>query len=157
MADGNATVTINGQTLMHFLGYLRDFLFSPSGRGAREGTLRGERNRLLLARLFTRPANVLVLDEPTNDLDTETLELLESLLVEFGQGTRTAGQPRPRIPQRRRHEPARLRRRRVGPGITSADMRTGTGSGAMPKRRQRQHPGAPRRSLRRERGNDPRR
>ena len=65
-------------------GYLRDFLFTENGRRSPVKALSGgERNRLLLARLFTRPANVLVLDEPTNDLDLETLELLEAQLVEW--------------------------------------------------------------------------
>jgi ATP-binding cassette subfamily F protein uup len=65
-------------------GYLRDFLFGPERAASPVRALSGgERNRLLLARLFTRPANVLVLDEPTNDLDIETLELLEEQLVEW--------------------------------------------------------------------------
>jgi len=65
-------------------GYLADFLFSPErARSPVRALSGGERNRLLLARLFTRPANVLVLDEPTNDLDLETLELLEAQLVEW--------------------------------------------------------------------------
>ena len=68
----------------HIISYLQDFLFSPEQARQKVGSLSGgERNRLLLARLFTRPANVLVLDEPTNDLDLETLELLEARLVEF--------------------------------------------------------------------------
>ncbi len=80
---GGEMVSINGGS-RHVLGYLQDFLFTPD----RSRTLvrflsGGERNRLLLARLFLKPANVLVLDEPTNDLDTETLELLEERLVEF--------------------------------------------------------------------------
>jgi ATP-binding cassette subfamily F protein uup len=84
VADGNATVTINGRT-RHVISYLEDFLFEPSrARTPIKALSGGERNRLLLARLFTKPANVLVLDEPTNDLDAETLELLEDLLVEFG-------------------------------------------------------------------------
>jgi ATP-binding cassette subfamily F protein uup len=66
------------------LSYLKDFLFTPDRAQQPVSALSGgERNRLLLARLFTKPANVLVLDEPTNDLDAETLELLEALLVEF--------------------------------------------------------------------------
>jgi ATP-binding cassette subfamily F protein uup len=65
-------------------GYLQDFLFSPErARSPVRALSGGERNRLLLARLFTRPANVLVLDEPTNDLDLETLELVEQQLVEW--------------------------------------------------------------------------
>ncbi len=84
VADGNATVTINGRT-RHVISYLEDFLFEPArARTPIRSLSGGERNRLLLARLFTKPANVLVLDEPTNDLDAETLELLEDLLVEFG-------------------------------------------------------------------------
>jgi ATP-binding cassette subfamily F protein uup len=83
LGAGGETVSINGSP-RHVLGYLQDFLFTPD----RSRTLvrflsGGERNRLLLARLFLKPANVLVLDEPTNDLDTETLELLEERLVEF--------------------------------------------------------------------------
>ena len=67
------------------MSYLGDFLFSPERvRSPVKSLSGGERNRLLLARLFTRSANLLVLDEPTNDLDIETLELLESLLQEYG-------------------------------------------------------------------------
>jgi ATP-binding cassette subfamily F protein uup len=84
VADGNPTVTINGRT-RHVISYLEDFLFEPTrARTPIKALSGGERNRLLLARLFTKPCNVLVLDEPTNDLDAETLELLEDLLVEFG-------------------------------------------------------------------------
>ncbi len=83
VGDGNDTVTVNGRT-QHVHGYLRDFLFPPERAYARVQTLSGgERNRLVLARLFTQPANVLILDEPTNDLDIETLELLESYLIEW--------------------------------------------------------------------------
>jgi len=81
VGDGNDVVTVNGGT-KHVNGYLRDFLFTPErARSPVKALSGGERNRLLLARLFTRPANVLVLDEPTNDLDLETLELLEAELV----------------------------------------------------------------------------
>ena len=83
IGDGNDTVTVNGRS-RHVHGYLRDFLFPPERAASPVKALSGgERNRLLLARLFTRRANVLVLDEPTNDLDIETLELLEEQLVEW--------------------------------------------------------------------------
>jgi ATP-binding cassette subfamily F protein uup len=83
IGDGGDTITINGQS-RHVHGYLRDFLFPPErARSPVKALSGGERNRLLLARLFTRPANLLVLDEPTNDLDLETLELLETQLVDF--------------------------------------------------------------------------
>jgi len=77
------TVTINGNP-RHIIGYLQDFLFSPDrARTPIKVLSGGERNRLLLARLFTRPFNLLVMDEPTNDLDIETMELLEELLLEY--------------------------------------------------------------------------
>jgi ATP-binding cassette subfamily F protein uup len=83
IADGNQTVMINGKS-RHVIGYLQDFLFTPDqSRSPLSNLSGGERNRLLLARLFTRPANVLVLDEPTNDLDIETLDLLEELLLDY--------------------------------------------------------------------------
>jgi ABC transport system ATP-binding/permease protein len=83
IGEGNETVTVNGRP-RHVNGYLADFLFPPERAASPVRALSGgERNRLLLARLFTRPANVLVLDEPTNDLDIESLELLESQLAEF--------------------------------------------------------------------------
>ena len=83
VGEGNETVTVNGRQ-RHVHGYLADFLFPPErARSPVKALSGGERNRLLLARLFTRPANVLVLDEPTNDLDLETLELLEAQLVEW--------------------------------------------------------------------------
>jgi ATP-binding cassette subfamily F protein uup len=81
--DGNDTVVINGQP-RHVLGYLADFLFPKERAQSPVGSLSGgERNRLLLARHFARPANLLILDEPTNDLDIETLELLEELVSDF--------------------------------------------------------------------------
>lgn len=86
ISPGSEWVEINGQR-KHVMSYLNDFLFSPERARSPVKTLSGgERNRLLLARLFAKPANVLVLDEPTNDLDIDTLELLEELLEEY-QGT----------------------------------------------------------------------
>ncbi|MDP6625525.1 MAG: ATP-binding cassette domain-containing protein, partial [Nitrospinota bacterium] len=83
IGDGQNVLSINGNN-RHVIGYLKDFLFSPEQALAPISRLSGgERNRLLLARLFTRPSNVLVLDEPTNDLDAETLELLEELLMQY--------------------------------------------------------------------------
>ena len=83
VADGNEYVTVNGQR-KHVIGYLEEFLFAPERSRSPVRVLSGgERSRLLLARLFARPSNVLVLDEPTNDLDLETLELIEDLLVEY--------------------------------------------------------------------------
>ncbi|MEL0027262.1 MAG: ATP-binding cassette domain-containing protein, partial [Perlucidibaca sp.] len=86
VVQGSDFIEINGQRT-HALAYLQDFLFSPQrARTPVKALSGGERNRLLLARLFTRPTNLLILDEPTNDLDVETLELLEELLVSY-QGT----------------------------------------------------------------------
>lgn len=83
VADGNDVVQIGGNT-RHVAGYLQDFLFTPDRLRLPVKTLSGgERNRLLLAKLFTTPSNLLVLDEPTNDLDVETLELLEELLADY--------------------------------------------------------------------------
>lgn len=83
VANGSDYVTVNGRQ-RHIIGYLKDFLFSPDRAKSPLKTLSGgERNRLLLARLFTRPSNVLIMDEPTNDLDIQTLELLEELLLEY--------------------------------------------------------------------------
>ncbi len=83
VSDGYDNVVINGQP-RHIIGYLQDFLFAPERSRTPVKLLSGgERNRLLLAKLFTKPSNLLVLDEPTNDLDVETLELLESLLIDY--------------------------------------------------------------------------
>ncbi|MDG2409300.1 MAG: ATP-binding cassette domain-containing protein [Pirellulales bacterium] len=86
VGEGSSMVTINGRE-RHVLGYLQDFLFAPERARTEVRFLSGgERNRILLAKLFAKPANVIVLDEPTNDLDAETLELLEARLVDY-QGT----------------------------------------------------------------------
>jgi ABC transport system ATP-binding/permease protein len=83
VAGGSDTIVLNDNS-RHILSYLQDFLFTPDRARSPAGMLSGgERNRLLLARLFTQPSNVLVLDEPTNDLDAETLELLEELLLDY--------------------------------------------------------------------------
>lgn len=84
VSGGLMSVTINGQD-KHVIGYLQDFMFPAQRIHSPVSSLSGgEKNRLLLAKLFTQPANLLVMDEPTNDLDMETLELLEDLLLEYG-------------------------------------------------------------------------
>jgi ATP-binding cassette subfamily F protein uup len=86
VAGGSDKVIIDGKS-KHVISYLQDFLFSPERARAKISKLSGgERNRLLLAKLFAKPSNVLVMDEPTNDLDVETLELLEELVMNY-QGT----------------------------------------------------------------------
>jgi ATP-binding cassette subfamily F protein uup len=83
LAEGTDNIEINGRS-KHVMSYLRDFLFSPERANSPVSTLSGgERNRLLLAKLFAQPFNMLVMDEPTNDLDVETLELLEELVQEY--------------------------------------------------------------------------
>jgi len=86
VSEGSDHVTVNGRT-RHIISYLADFLFPPDrARSPVKVLSGGERNRALLAKLFTKPSNVLVMDEPTNDLDTDTLELLEEMLMEY-EGT----------------------------------------------------------------------
>ena len=86
VADGKQEITQNGKT-RHVLSYLQDFLFPPArARTPVKALSGGEKNRLLLAKLFAKPSNLLILDEPTNDLDVETLELLEDILQQY-QGT----------------------------------------------------------------------
>ncbi|TDO96801.1 ATP-binding cassette domain-containing protein [Marinomonas balearica] len=86
VGEGKDTIEVEGRS-RHIIGYLQDFLFPPErARTPVKALSGGERNRVLLAKLFTKPANLLVMDEPTNDLDVETLELLEELLTEY-QGT----------------------------------------------------------------------
>ncbi len=83
VADGADRINFEGKNL-HVLGYLKAFLFTPDRARTKTALLSGgERNRLLLARLFAKPSNVLILDEPTNDLDIETLELLENMVTEY--------------------------------------------------------------------------
>ncbi len=83
VGEGKETIEINGQN-KHVIGYLGDFLFPPErARTPVKALSGGERNRVLLAKLFTKPANLLIMDEPTNDLDVETLELLEELLMNY--------------------------------------------------------------------------
>ncbi len=83
VAQGSERITINGKD-KHVISYLQDFLFSPERARVSVSVLSGgEKNRLLLAKLFTKPANLIVMDEPTNDLDIETLELLEEKLSEY--------------------------------------------------------------------------
>lgn len=86
VAEGKREVNVNGRS-KHVISYLQDFLFTPDRINAPVHSLSGgEKNRLLLAKLLAKPSNLLILDEPTNDLDVETLELLEEVLSQY-QGT----------------------------------------------------------------------
>ena len=141
------TVTIDGQP-RHVSGYLRDFLFPPERLHAPVSMLSGgERNRLLLARLFAKPSNLLVMDEPTNDLDVETLELLEEMVANY-RGDPAAGQPRSRLSRQRRHQHAGVRRRGAGQRIRRRLQRLAASAqaSAAPKRRAKSSraPAAPR-------------
>jgi len=83
VGEGKQEVMVRGRS-RHILGYLQDFLFEPKrARTPVKALSGGEKNRLLLAKLFLKPSNLLILDEPTNDLDVETLELLEELLADY--------------------------------------------------------------------------
>jgi len=86
VTDGNEIIEFNGKS-KHVIGHLQDFLFTPDRADEKVGILSGgEKNRLMLAKLFAKPFNLLIMDEPTNDLDLETVELLEELLIEY-EGT----------------------------------------------------------------------
>ena len=156
VADGRQMVDVPGGGTRHVAGYLKEFLFTPERFQSPVRALSGgERNRLLLARLLVRPANVLVLDEPTNDLDLETLDVLEDLLLGFRR--HAAGrEPRPRLPRsrgdqhdclRRAGHRARVRRRLLGLGAPEGRARR---AGARPPRHRRRRSPLHRRSLRRE-------
>ena len=115
-------MTVGGRT-RHVFGYLEDFLFPPERAQAKVKMLSGgERNRLLLARLLTQPANVLILDEPTNDLDLETLSVLEAELADF-PGHDSRGVARSRVSRKRRDEHVAVRGRRPHRGIRGHRLR----------------------------------
>ena len=112
-------ITIDGRA-RHVSGYLRDFLFPPERLLAPVSMLSGgERNRLLLARLFAKPSNLLIMDEPTNDLDAETLDLAGRDGRRL-RGNAAAGQPRPRVSRQCRDQHAGIRGRRAASTNTSA-------------------------------------
>ena len=134
VAEGSEYIEVGGQR-RHVLGYLQDFLFSPDrARTPVRALSGGERNRLLLARLFSRPANLLVLDEPTNDLDIETLELLEERLARVRRHD-PPRLPRPRVPRPRRDLDARLRGRGPRGRVRRRLRGLGAASGAATARR----------------------
>ncbi len=113
VAEGRDFIDIDGQS-RHVLSYLGDFLFSPQrARTPVKALSGGERARLLLAKLFSKPANLLVLDEPTNDLDVEDPRTARRSVADL-QGHCADGQSRPSIPRQRRHQHPGVRRRRQG-------------------------------------------
>ena len=140
-ARGSDWVEIGGER-KHVISYLADFLFPPQRADSPVRMLSGgERNRLLLARLFARPANLLVLDEPTNDLDIESLELLEDDAAGLHRHA-AAGEPRPRLPRQRGDADAGGRRRRPLAGIRRAATATGCAAASAPPARDRDPRGA---------------
>ena len=109
---GGDRLEVMGQS-RHVVGYLRDFLFrDEQARQPARALSGGERNRLLLAKILAQPSNLLILDEPTNDLDVDTLDLLEETLAGYRRDA-AAGQPRPRLPRPAGHLDHRLRGRRA--------------------------------------------
>ena len=113
----------------HVVGYLRDFLFrDEQARQPVRALSGGERNRLLLAKILAQPANLLILDEPTNDLDIETLDLLEEMLADY-RGHAAPGQPRPRLRRPAGDLDHRVRGRRAARASMPAATATGCASG----------------------------
>ena len=134
LTNGGDWIEVQG-VKKHLIGYLKDFLFDPGVADAPIGSLSGgERSRLLLAREFARESNLLVLDEPTNDLDLETLDLLQEVISGL-RGHRADRQPRPRFPRPHRHRHARPRR--LGKRSISSLAAMPTGKRAAPPRPRR--------------------
>ena len=155
LADRNDHVLVRG-TPRHVMTYLREYLFKDEQARQPVRTLSGgERNRLLLAKALAAPSNLLVLDEPTNDLDADTLDLLQEALADYRRH-RPAGQPRPRLPRPAGDLDHRARRRRHGDRIRRRLQRLpdparparGAGAGAAAPRKEK----APRRRARPRRG-----